>query len=554
MSLKEVFVERGKYIRPAGRFFLIFMLLVPKLAIAQTAAQQDLVNVEPERCFTGGTIEVFGWVKPNHPGNTFVNLDFFKPVSGKKISEKVRTNAKGNYSFLFKQTDEQGLWKVTAWKQGTRLKKDASFEVSRTVFLSPLCREVKQESEETRAAFEYFKGQVVNYPDFPGKDSIIKSVADLFRALHEMAAVVSLLDNAVQQMNRVLSQVTNLPIPARDELVKAAQKADDTIKETGKQTREIREVLEQSKQETEWCYIWMAYNDLCEQLKFYNNFLADSLKGIAQNLIQAKLTQGLDQKLQDLIGKVVDAATGSPKSPVDVANKIMGKMADLGSKVYSDLLKNCTTFSGDSQGEYYTELLHNEMVFYTMSYKLSGKLELTFEKRKPGDPAVYLKGRFKGKAHDFSCFITMAPFARPDTIGPVYCLSATPLVSNRSFLLYLEGKAVDDLMELKLTKPGRDFKLKSRAFYIMLSSAAYNLPIPGEFSFPLQNAEWFLTRATKISNPSIEYFKLPIRVQGDISKAEKEFERTIYLPETKKRVGVRVQLKLKLKACSPKCK
>ncbi len=535
-----------------GLILLFSMLLLPAAKAAQV--DQDLVNVEPTRCFLGGTIKVFGWVKPNHPAATFVNLEFSKPVSGKISSEKVRTEPNGRYQFLFKDSDEPGIWKVTAWKAGSPQKATIEFEVSRTIFLIPLCRGVKQLGDRTRAAYDYFKELVEKYPDFPGKDEIIKDVDELSRQLHEMDAGLARLEAAVQQMNRVLAQTTDLPIPARDELINAANRADDTLEETDKQTGEIGEVLQESRQEAEWCYLWMAYYDLCDRLKFYNNFLADSLKGIAQNLAQARLTQGLEPGLQDLIGKVVDALTGSLKDPVFIANKIMGKLADLGTKVYGKLLKNCTTFMGEAEGEYHAELLHKEMMFYTMDYKISGKVELTFQERKPGDQAVYLKGRFKGKAHDFECFITMAPFAVPDTIGPVYCLAATPLAANRSFILYLEGNAARDLLELKLTKAGRDFKLKSRAFYVLLSSAAYNLPVPGDFSFPLQNAQWFLTRVTKISSPDIEYFQLPIEVKGDRSTAEKEFERTIYLPETKARVGVKVSMKLKIKICSPQCK
>ncbi|MFW6128615.1 MAG: hypothetical protein ACOC6P_00010 [Candidatus Aminicenantaceae bacterium] len=510
--------------------------------------------MKPERCFLGGSVEIFGWVKPNHPGVTIINLEFTKPVSGDIIKEQVQTNSRGEYSFLFKNTDEAGIWKVKAQKAGTNIKKEAEFEVRQRIFLVYLCQEVKKESEETRDAYDSFRELVKNYPDFPEKDNIINDVGDLFQQLNEMETGLVSLENTVKQMNQVLSTIKEFPASAREELIEAGEKTNNAIEETRKQTREIKEVLKESEQEADWCYIWMAYYDLSNQLKFYNNFLADSLKGIAQNLLQAKLTQGLDPKLQSIIGKVVDKLTGSTKTPVGIANKIMGKMADLGKKVYNGLLENCTTYSGDAQGEYYAELIHDDMVFYTMYYQLSGEMELTFQKRKPGDPKVKLKGRYKGKVHNFKCSITMAPFASPDTIGPVYCLAATPLVSNHSFLLYLEGRAADDFIELKYTKTGRDFKLKSRAFYIMLSSAAYHLPIPGDFSFPLQNAEWFLTRVSKISNPNIEYFELPIEVQSDIPVAEKEFDRTLYLPETEKRVGVRVQMKLHLKICSPKCK
>ncbi len=535
--------------------FLLVLAVVILFPLLINGQNQDMVNVTPDRCFLGGTINVFGWVKPNHPGDTIVNLEFTKPVSGNKIQERVKTNPDGKYSFQFKETHEIGTWKVAAHKVGTTIKEEAQFEVSHRVFLIPLCLELKQMDEKTTEAYTYFQDVLKNYPDFPGKDDINDTIDELLNDLQQMQALLVPLESDIQQMNNSLQvHAHNLPGLAQKALIDAADTSVKTIEETTKQIKEIQEVIESSKQEAEWCYIWMSYYYLCEQLKFYNNFLSTSLTGIAKSLIIAETTKGLDKNLQTLITKVINRLSRSKQTPVSIANKIMGLMAKLGTRVYGELMKNCTNYTGEAEGEYHAELIHNNMTFFTMFYKISGDVNLTFQKRKPGDPAVYLKGNFKGKASDFACTITMAPFAQPDTIGPVWCLSATPLVARRSFILYIKGKAADDLMELKLDKVGRDFSLKARAFYVLLSSAAYNLPIPGDFEFPLQNAEWFFTRTTKISNPKIEYFQLPIEVKGDTSTAEEEFEREIYLPETKQRVGVKIYMKLKITVCSPKCK
>jgi hypothetical protein len=421
--------------------------------------------------------------------------------------------------------------------------------------LIPLGTELKLIGEKTSDAYDYFKTVVKNYPDFPGKDDINDTISELFNEIKEMNTLLDQLENDVRQMNSSLqADGQNLPEPALEALVKAADTAVKTKDETTKQIKSIEEVLQDSKQEAEWCYLWMSYHDLCNQLQFYNNFLASSLKGIAKNLVTAEVTKGMNPILKKVVGKVIDRLIRTPKTPVGTANKIMGKMAKLRSLVYEKLMKTCTNYTGDAEGEYQAELLHNSMPFFTMIYKISGKMDLTFKKRKPGDPAVYLEGRFKGNVGDIECLVTMAPFARPDTIGPVWCLGATPLVADRSFLLYIEGKAADDRMELKLKKVGRDFKLKARAFYVMLSSAAYHLPIPGDFVFPLQNAEWFFTRTTHLSNPNLEYFQLPVTAAGDTSRAEKEFNREINLSQTQRRVGVRIKMKLKITLCSPKCK
>jgi hypothetical protein len=313
-------------------FLLAVSLLLPVTSMGQTGGN-DLINVEPKRCFCSGTVKVFGWVKPNHPGPTTVNLEFFKPLSAETLRRQVIAQSDGQYQFLFRDTDETGTWRVKAWKTGSRTQGETAFEVSKTVFLIPLCLEVNRLDEETQAAYDYFKDVVMGYPDFPDKREVIQVVEELFREMNKQKAALAVLEDAVRQMNQGLAQTIDLPEPALDEFIKAADKADNTIDETGKQKAEIKEVQENSRQEAEWCYLWMAYYDLCGQLNFFNNFLADSLKDIAQNLLAARMIQGLDPKLQNDIGLVVDALTGSPENPVFIANKIMGKLADLGGKV-----------------------------------------------------------------------------------------------------------------------------------------------------------------------------------------------------------------------------
>lgn len=524
------------------------------LNLAAYGHTQDLINIEPDQCFTGGKVKIFGWVKPDHPAPTQVALEFTKPLSGLKITKTVTTQPDGQYSLIFDETDEVGTWKVTAYKVGTNNKGDSEFEVSNTIFLIHLSLELKNYGAKTNETYTYFNGVVANYPDFSGKDEITDSVDELLQEIQGMETLLDQLEVDVQQMNDYLEgMAAGLPDPAREALIEAANISVNTKNEASSIVDEIGEVLAESKGESEWCYLWMSYHDLCKRLEYYNNFLSTSLKDIAKNLVLAKLTQGLDQNLQKIIGKCADRILGGKPDAVSYANKTVGILAKLGAGVYGNLMTNCTNYTGDAEGKYYAELIHDDAPFFTMSYKLRGQVMLTFQKRKPGDPAVYLKGRFKGAATEFECSINMAAFALPDSIGPVWCLSATPLVADRSFILYIEGKASDNLMELELEKTGRDFKLKARAFYVILSSAAHHLPIPGTFEFPLQNAEWFFTRTTNLSNPSIDHFELPITAKGDIAIAEDGFDREIYLSETKKRVGVKVIMNLRIKICSPGC-
>jgi hypothetical protein len=93
---------------------IVLLVLVLQLPLMAKVNNQDLVNVTPDRCFPGGTIDVFGWVKPNHPGDTIVILEFTKPVPGPAIRREVKTDPDGKYLLKFNETFETGTWKVSA--------------------------------------------------------------------------------------------------------------------------------------------------------------------------------------------------------------------------------------------------------------------------------------------------------------------------------------------------------------------------------------------------------------------------------------------------------
>lgn len=527
---------------------IFICLLLPHFTLSQNP---DLINIEPERCYLGGTIKVFGWVKPGASGPVQVNLEFFPPQAGTSLKHMVSTRPNGEYEFLFTETNQEGRWRVEVWKSGTSIKGQASFEVSSTVFLKPMVLELKQIEQAQIDSFSYFKEQILPYPDFALKEEIITAVDELLNTLNETESLLNQLDSTVDQLNSELQKTgTDISEEIKNELRQAADKANEISTETKKTLSEINEVLENSKKEADWCYLWMSYYDLCDMLNSYNNYLVTGLGDLATNLSYAKASQDLDFSIAQYLGTcihLIGLDFTEPPSLIGFANFMLGTITDLGKNVYQGLMTTCSYYKGDAEGEYYAELLHDEMSFFTMTYHLQGKIELAFQKRKPGDPAVYIKGKFHGHIIDPECTITMAPFAPPDIIGPVWCLSATPLVSGRSFLLYLEGKAMDERVELKLNGNARDFDLKARAFYVLLSSAAYNLPIPGTFEFPLQNAEWFFTRTTQLSNPANEYVEMPIEIKDGKAVIEKEFDRVIELPETSRRVGVNVKMKLQIK-------
>lgn len=531
---------------------VIFGLLV--LSQINIGMAQDVeVYIEPDQCYLGSEIHVYGFIKPKPRGSTYARLEFLSPQSGKTITHRVKANNNGEYDFLFKETHEVGEWEITVWKDGTSKNAKDTFTVSAVVFMAPLVKDLDEVDRITIDFSKYLKSQLANYPAFPGKDAMMTEAEELIDKLETLDRLYKTLDSAVKQMEDALQANTSaIPPAAQAALRKVAAKTNQTSTQINAEMQQLESLLEKSKQETQWCHEWKVSADLFNQLNFITNFVGTSLEDIAFNLLTAKGTEGMDFVTAQAIGTVCNiiGAAVMGASVIGILNFAVATFASLSKALFDELIaKFCTLYEGEIQGDYKLELLHKGAPFFTMTYKLTGKMELIFQKRKPLDPVVYLKGELNGKAKNIDCSITMVPFALPASLTLAFCRSALPPVSRKTVLIYLEGKARADKMEIKVEKPGYDYKLKAKGYYVIIGEHA-PLPIPGTLEFPLMNGEWFFTRVTELSNPKKEYVELPIEVKGNKSVAEKEFTREIFLPATPKRKAVRVTMKLEIKLSS----
>jgi hypothetical protein len=535
------------------KIFIYIGLLLCLLRVP-VPGQEVEVYVEPQRVYANEPVRIFGFVKPGK-GATHVRLELLKPVSAKQIEERVKAKNNGEFSFTFEGTDENGTWQVRAVKEGPGASKgaDTVFVVGSGIFLGELAETLdKDYNTLSRSGWQQFRGILAPYPPFPGKEEMEKQIEELLDYHHQLTSHLNQLDQAADAMEKALERHGHsLPDAAHQALARAAQQSVEASAHIRLQMQEIESILEESREEAEWCYIWLLYYNFCSRLNEVNDFIATSIKDIALNLGTALAVQNMPFPVSQSIQTVIHILTTGSVSVVGFVNYMLGTISGLAVSVYDELLKNCSQFKGEAEGEYRAELLHRGAPFFTMSYRLKGEVVLVFQKRKPGDPAVYLRGYFKGEARDFDCSMTMVPFA-VSTFTPAWCRCPVPLLSLRSFNISLEGDVRDDKMRLKQKTVNRDFKLQARGYYVILS-VHQPIPLPGTLSFPLMNGSWFLARVTKISNPRIEYFDLPIAVKGDRSTAEKQFERQIYLPPTKDRKGVRVTITLHLKVCQPPC-
>lgn len=523
------------------------------LAPVDAEGAQVGVYVEPDRAFTGAAIRIFGYVKPEHRG-TVVEITLSPPSPQKSLTREAAAAEDGSFELLFDETTWPGTWRVEAAKKGTAQVASASFLITAGVFAEECAAGLTAVEEVTTEGFGEFRVVVGGYPDFAGKEDMLREINEIVTRAEEMARHLAILQDAARRMEEQLQlHRDGLPHEVLQALEKAADDSNDAVKEIERQLPAIRSALESTRESAEWCHVWLGYYEFCELLGALNNFLVTKISDIGVNLGLAAAVADLHPAVKQAIQTYFHLVLTAKPSAIGFASYMTGTLAALGSDVYDKLMQNCSYYKGTVEGDYRLELQHKGEPFYVMSYRLTGEMWLSFEARRPGDPAVYLRGRMRGRAHDFKCDLAMEPFALPGTFAPAFCHCPVPPVSSRHFLLYFTGEATDNEMKLALEKVHSDFDLKSVGFYVLIS--VHTVGLEADFlEFPLMNAEWFVTRATKISDPRNEDFTLNIKAEGDRSVAEETFVREISLPATPQRKAVQANMTLKIKVCSPACR
>lgn len=99
---------------PCSRHDPFFIIL----SFASRAAAQDMeLYIEPDKCYLGGEVRLFGFVKPDAKGSADIKVDFKKPVSGQTIIRQLKTDSNGEFELFFSETYEIGNWEVTLSKK-----------------------------------------------------------------------------------------------------------------------------------------------------------------------------------------------------------------------------------------------------------------------------------------------------------------------------------------------------------------------------------------------------------------------------------------------------
>ena len=84
--------------KPKNHLMLLKIVIFGLLVLSQMnigMAQDVEVYIEPDQCYLGGEIRIYGFVKPKPRGTTYARLEFLTPRSGKTITERVPANKNG---------------------------------------------------------------------------------------------------------------------------------------------------------------------------------------------------------------------------------------------------------------------------------------------------------------------------------------------------------------------------------------------------------------------------------------------------------------------------
>ena len=536
-----------------ARFALAPLTLAVALgawSVPASAAADFDVDVDPDSCYWRGEIRVFGFAKPTGTTNPEVLLELTKPGAGGVVTETVMARSNGLYEMVFDETTEFGTWKVKATHQETGKTATTSFQVATAAFLTPLVQEMQRVTPAVSTATQEFREELgPGFPGFPGKRQMKEEAQQIVDKLAELGQSLAKLDAAARKLEQALQkQDAQIPAVAKQHLADAAKEQAEATDHVQLGMADIERLIDETRQATDTCFMFQAYGMMFERMGRVLTVVDGKLTKMLRNWALAEAVQGLPFPVRTQL-RAIQTIVLAPNF-IGALRFTTVTALQLGAEV-SDLLvaRFCQEFRGTVEGEYYAEILHQEMPFLTMSYVYDAQIRMVFQKRNPGQPVVALKGRIMGRIRDPECEMSMMPFDLADTVSPSWCRSAVPEIGSRSFLLYLTGRAFEDRLEIDFDRTGHDFDLKTRGYYVMVSSHQ-PVPIPGDVVFPLMDAEWFFTRITHLSNPNVDFITLPIEVTDEGSEASKEYEREMNFDETPQRKGVHIEMEMEIELCS----
>jgi len=535
------------------RPLLTGLLLLCVIRVPGGAGETE-VYIQPRRAHLGAGIRIFGFVQPGREPAR-VRIELRKPKSGENLVQLVDARENGEFEWLFEDADETGFWKVKVNKEATRDVVEESFQITSGVFLGKLADDLSGLSGTESEAGREFRDLLEDYPVFPGKDDMLARAAEALRMLDDLRDHLDRLREADRKLEQSLEDHAGVPEAAREALREAAAGAGRLSESARREDSSLRELFEQSRRASEWCRRWSVFKDIFDRMGFFSNFMTDSITEIASNLNVALGVSQMPYEVSQAIWTVVHvlgvAVTGEA-SVLGATAFLVNTFSGLSSASYDELLQNCTRFSGTMEGEYSARLEINGAPYFFMSYKLSAEVDLVFQKIRPGDPAVHLRGQVSGHVSDFDASLEMGIFMPPGTMIPSWTRIPVPALSGRTFFMSLAGKAENDRLEIGLEDVSHDFELKAKGYYVILSLHA-PIPLADVLEFPLMDAEWFFTRVTEISRSDPKSISLRIENDGAQPTVTGEFERSMYIPPGPKRAAVRVSMTMRLHLCSPEC-
>ncbi len=463
-----------------------------------------------------------------------------------------------------------GTWQVKVDARGMDECAEEPLEVAETAAVFGACAQTLGESGRTQvSALTQFRAATADYPATPGQE---EALAQAEEALLHLALAQGRIAQFQHALESLTTAATGIPAPeVQSALVEGAQ----TLATQGEAVSQAQAALVDRIAETRsaafWCQHWYYQGEVVkETMKLYLkvvalvegvtiwclNAMKDALTEGAQSLIDSYLFSEYTPEQQATVRECkenglvaireIENALGGFEDIRTPLSTAIDKCTDW---VVTDALSNCEKYIGPLEGDVRIDYYLADTPYMRTRYRVGGKAELFFEKRRGPDDVVSLKGKLRGDCRMFIGSMDLR-HALSGVPGTDYIAFNIPRYVPRAYLIGVEGEALPDKLRLRLLRPAfTDFGQVMYRFCIILFSAFQLVPLPDVVDIPVPGAEWFFTRVTGTAGGE-EWFEVPLSVEGEKSVACRSFEREMDYLATD---GFRGYLNLYFKTCSNGC-
>ncbi|MBN1425044.1 hypothetical protein JXA88_10860 [Candidatus Fermentibacteria bacterium] len=529
-------------------------------------------TIAPTPAVRGLSLTVSGWAAPSAAANE-VHVMLVPPATALTqvgTDGSVTRADDGRFSWTSGPLAVAGNWIARVEAPGLDEVAEESFEVVETAAAFGLAAQALADAGRTQMeAIRLFHTATADYPATPGQGEALQQAAAALQALDSAQERITQFQIAMEALT---SAAEGVPAPEVQEALAQGALLLATHSDAVRQAQAVVvDRVADTKSTAFWCQHWFYQCEVVkETLNLYLKVvtLVEGVTVWCLNTMKNALTEGV-QKLID--SYLFDQYTPEQQAMIQECKRngllavreienacggfqdIQGPLTTAIEKctewVVDDALSNCERYIGPLDGDLRIDYYLAGAPYMRTRYKVTGKAELFFEKRRGPADVVSLKGKLRGDCRMFIGSMDLRHVVQ-GLPGTDYIAFNIPRYIPRNYLIGVEGEALHDKLRLQLLRPAfTDFERAMYRFCIILFSAFQLVPLPDIVDVPVPGAEWFFTRVTGTAGDD-SAFEIPLSVEGAKSVASRDFQREMDYLETD---DFKAFLNLDFKACSSGC-